>query len=113
MENQQNMPMKTVQTLSDPLYWGTPASYRETFHPMGLALSVESNDPLVLEAARESFGRYAIGTPGQRSEFPAALVRNTASREGLHNSATHSPNSIDQTNYLFSYLFICVMCGMY
>lgn len=65
--------MKTGQPLLDPLYWGTPACYKETFHPMGLALSVESNDPLVLEAARESFGRYAIGTPGQRSEFVIRL----------------------------------------
>jgi hypothetical protein len=42
----------------DPLFWGTPVRFCESFAPLGSILQVESNHELVIEAARKSFGRY-------------------------------------------------------
>lgn len=65
--------MRTALLPLDPVYWGISATCREIFHPMGLRLLVESNAPLILEAARESFGRYTIGNPYPRPEFVIRL----------------------------------------
>jgi hypothetical protein len=51
--------MHPSDNVPDPLFWGTPIRFCETFYPLGSVLQVESNEKEVIEAARESFGRYA------------------------------------------------------
>ena len=42
----------------DPLRRGVPLNFRERFIPLGTSVEVQSNQEIVLEAARASFGRY-------------------------------------------------------
>jgi hypothetical protein len=52
--------MHERDSILDPLFWGTPVQFSETFAPLGSILQVESNHERVMEAARQSFGGYPL-----------------------------------------------------
>jgi hypothetical protein len=56
----------------DPLFWGTPIRFDLTFAPIGSVLKVESNKEIVIDAARDSFGRYP---PAPLSRQPDYSIR--------------------------------------
>ena len=58
----------------DPLRRGLKLEFRETFHPMGTRLVVESNREAVLEAARESFGRYPAVEDSSSPQYRVRLM---------------------------------------
>lgn len=62
-------------TASDPLRRSLKAELSEPFYPLGALLRVETNQPEVLEAARESFGRYpAAGSLPAQNQYRVRLL---------------------------------------
>ncbi len=48
------------ETLCDPLSEHAALSIRQTFYPLGFAVEIATNAPVVMEAARESWGFFAL-----------------------------------------------------
>lgn len=86
----------------DPLFWGTPLRFRETFFPLGSVLQVESNEKAVIEAARVSFGRYASLDSNGGPDYRIRLLV-----DPVHHQAKPWP----QPNYRASGHLFHLSCG--
>ncbi len=66
----------------DPMLWGVSASFRRSFVPLGVVLEVESNDPMILSAASESFKRYGVPNSDMPPEFRIRLLIDPVHHQG-------------------------------
>ncbi len=55
-----------VLAARDPLRRNPQIGHAENFVPLGIELRIETNSPIVLDAARSAFGRYRRNERGQR-----------------------------------------------
>ncbi len=87
----------------DPLHWGISVNFRRLFAPLGVVLEVESNDPIILSAASESFSRYGLPTPDVPPEFRIRLLVDPVHRQ----EPPWPPPSFRSIEHLFH-----VSCGI-
>jgi len=71
-----------VTKLDDPLQWGVPIRFTADFNPIGTPIRVESNHEAIIEAARESFGRYGEPSPGDTPRFRLRVCIDPVHRAG-------------------------------
>ncbi len=55
-----------VRAARDPLRRSLQIGHAEDFVPLGIELRIETNSPIVLDAARSAFGRYRLDGRGRR-----------------------------------------------
>ncbi len=71
-----------MRSHADPLHWGIPIRFEESFVPIGTVVTVESNQEAVIRVARESLGRYGRPAPGDHARFRLRLCVDPDRQEG-------------------------------
>jgi len=70
----------------DPLLANKPLSLRTIFFPLGFPVEIASNSPEIMEAARQSWGRFQFRFP-----FPPLLLRLGVNGDGVEGELPPSP----------------------